>query len=286
MAKKIFLLLFSIILISCEKVIDVDLPDEEPRLVVDALIRLDLNEPTVNVQVKVSESSSFFESNTPVTTIPEITIVNLGQDPFECGNCLTLTQVTPGTGIYEAVTSPDFFLDGDLIIQLSYQGRSYVGETRFVPTVPLDSVVQGTGILFDDEETEVIVTFTDEADREDYYLFDFDFAEFLVTRDEFYQGQEFSFSYFYDQNFEPGTEIEISLMGVDRSFFNYMDLLIQQSDAGFDLFASPVATVRGNIFDVTDIDNDGNTDNVDQSLNFPLGYFAVVEVSKQTLIIE
>lgn len=266
-------------MVGCEEVIDVDLPEDEPRLVVDALIRLDFSEPTVNVQVKVSRSSSFFEP-IPPTSLTDIRIINLGRDSTDCANCLILEEAAPGSGIYEKVTSPTFFLNGDLVIQLTHEGRQYIGETRFVPGVPLESVIQGTKTLFDDEETEVIVTFTDQADREDFYLFDFDFAEFLVTRDEFYQGQQFSFSYFYDQKFEPGTEIEISLMGVDRSFFNYMDLLIEQSDAGFDLFSVPVSTVRGNIFDVTDL-NQSN-----QVLNFPLGYFAVVEVSKRTLVIE
>ena len=51
-------------------------------------------------------------------------------------------------------------------------------------------------------------------------------------------------------------------------------------------FETPVATVRGNIFDVTDLDNIDLFDNVEQPDVFPLGYFAVVQEYKQTITIQ
>ena len=72
----------------------------------------------------------------------------------------------------------------------------------------------------------------------------------------------------------------------NEDFYNYRTLLIEQSEAGLGPFQTPVATVRGNIFDVTGIDNINQFDNVGQPDNFPLGYFAVVQSFTQTLIIE
>jgi hypothetical protein len=40
------------------------------------------------------------------------------------------------------------------------------------------------------------------------------------------------------------------------------------------------------MFDVTDLDNDGNTDNAGQADIFPLGYFAVVQVFTAEITIE
>jgi len=65
-----------------------------------------------------------------------------------------------------------------------------------------------------------------------------------------------------------------------------MDLLIEQTTNDAGVFATPVATVRGNVIDATDIDNIDLFDNVDQPDVFPLGYFAIVQVYKDTLIIQ
>ena len=272
-------------LCACEDVVDIDVPAEDPRLIIDALIRVDESQPTMNAVVKVGLTSSFFEP-VPVAGLTDITIINLSLPTADCGNCLILEELTPNSGIYEAITTPEFFMNGELILQLTHEGRLYFARTEYIPTVPIDALVQGTETLFDDEETEVIVTFTDEPDRDDYYIFDFSFGEYFPTEDTFYKGQQFSFSYFYDRLFDPGTELEIQILGADQAFYNYMNLLIQQSDDQFDIFSTPVATLRGNIFDVTDLDNEEVVDNVSQPDVFPLGYFAVVQQYTDTLIIE
>ncbi|HMB61859.1 MAG TPA: DUF4249 family protein [Eudoraea sp.] len=282
MGRMMNLLVLFVLFTGCEDVIQVDVPSEEPRLIVDALIRIDESEQALNVEVKVSLTSSFF-GTIPATGLGDITIINLDGPTTMCANCLILKEKTPGSGVYEEVGSPDFFMDGELIIQLKHEDRRYFARTRYVPAVPIDTVEQGDGTLFGSDDTELIVTFTDAPDREDFYVFDFDFGRYLVTEDEFYQGQEFSFSYFYDQKFEPGEEIAISIMGADRTFYNYMNLLIDQSEDEFDIFDTPVATVRGNIFDVTELDNIDVFDNVDQPDVFPLGYFAVVQVYNDTI---
>lgn len=68
------------------------------------------------------------------------------------------------------------------------------------------------------------------------------FIFLILTKYLFYQGQEFQFSYLYDRIIEPDKKVGISILGVDRSFFNYMNILIEQSKSELDLFATPVAT--------------------------------------------
>jgi hypothetical protein len=63
-------------LASCQDVVDVDLPTEDPRLVIDALIRIDTTQTFTEVVVRASESSSFFESLSPAQ-LDEITLLNL-----------------------------------------------------------------------------------------------------------------------------------------------------------------------------------------------------------------
>ena len=283
--------------ISCEEVVDVETPTDDPRLVVEALIRVDDTESFLPVQVKVSLTNNFFEE-IPVTDLESIVIF---YEEFEDGisaftGSSTLAEIAPGTGIYEP--DPNFMDDQriptivifaekvvfNMIIR--HQGRTYFSETEYVPAVPILSIQQGNRKFFGEDDTELIVLFADDASRNNNYVFDFDFNEYLVTDDQFYQGQLFQFSYFYDRRFEPGTEIDISILGADTRFYNYMDLLIEQSAESTGVFQTPVATVRGNVFDITDLDNNQVVDNVARPDEFPLGYFAVVQEYKQTITIQ
>jgi hypothetical protein len=283
-------------LYSCEDVIEVDLPQDVPKINIDALFRVDINEEFVPVVVKITMTNSFM-NEVPVTNVDNIIIIIEELDEFDRiidTQFSVLAQVDEGSGIY--VPDPNTsreerirtsILDKKLRFWLSirHEDKFYLAQTRYVPAVPIENIVQGDGKLFNDDETEVIVTFTDNPERDDFYVFDFDFTEYLVTEDKFYQGQEFTFSYYYDRTFEPGTEIEISIMGSDDIFYSYMDQLIEQRDIEGP-FQTPVSTVRGNIFDATGIDNRDLFDNVERPGEFPLGYFAIVQEYKYPLIIE
>jgi len=63
-------------------------------------------------------------------------------------------------------------------------------------------------------------------------------------------------------------------------------MLINQTKEEIDLFDTPVSTLRGNIINVTEIDNIDYFDNVDQTNNFALGYFALAQTYTKTLVIE
>jgi len=264
-----------LLLTGCEDVIEVSAPAEPPRLIVDALIRIDASQSFQFARVRVGLTDSFFGQIAPAG-LEQITITNVDMsDSFENPNTLVLLQASPG--VYERSAKTDFFTSGQLVLQIAYKDQLYLARTRYVPTVPIDRISQGDGTFIQGDETEVIVSFTDNGGRDDYYLFDFDFGQYLVTEDKFYQGQPFTFSYFYDNRLEPGKQVSIGIMGVDERLYTYMDQLIQQSGDLQGPFQTPSATVHGNIINATDIDNIDIFDNVDQPDNFALGYFAVVQ---------
>jgi len=292
MKRFILIILGFILFISCEDVIEVELPENDTRLVVNGVIRVDENQEFLPIEIAVSESSSFFDENTvaslksgiiyygtPNADAPEI---------LEGGGISNLAEVEPGSGIW--VPDPSFDSDqrirvssieeGDVFqLILETENEQFFATTTYVKSVPIDSLEQGDETLFSGDETEVIVTFTDPGESNDFYLLDLDFGEFLVTEDEFYQGQTFVFSYFYDNELAINTSsvVNISLLGVDEQFYNYMNQIIVQSGGDQGPFQTPAATVRGNIINVTGIDNDEVIDNVERSDNFALGYFAIVE---------
>lgn len=284
MKKIIFIVLLVLTFTNCEDVIDIDIPSEEPRLIIDALIKVDTSRAFQNVRIKVGLTDAFF-GEIAVTGLKQITITNLGINPtFGNPGFVVLLEVEPG--VYEKDVGNQFLTEGELILQIDHEDQLYLARTYYVPSVPIDNLTQGAGTSLDGGQTEIITTITDEVERDDFYLFDFDFNEFFLSKDKFYQGQEFQFSYLYDRILQPGEEVEISILGIDRAFFNYMNILIEQSKSNLDLFATPVATVRGNVINVTDIDNIDYFDNVDQTNNFALGYFAVVQEFKKKIVIE
>ena len=268
-----------LLFIGCEDVVEIDTPTEPPRLSVDALIRIDESEPITNVVVKVNLTSSFF-GDTEAADLDEIRILNPDYIPTGPSDEKFIALTKTGAGRYEASKNTSFFTDGTLELSIIHGDNRYLAITTYVPAVPIDSLVQGEGELFTGDETEIRVAFTDNSARDDFYLFDFDFNEYLVTDDGFYQGQTFEFSYFYDEDVKPGMEINIDLLGIDEPFFNYMNQLIVQAGGDQGPFQTPSATVRGNITNVT------SSDNIENRNNFGLGYFSVCQTFSKSIVIE
>jgi hypothetical protein len=293
--------LFSILVLlfiatSCEDVVDVDLNNEAPRLIVDALIRIDTAQNLTDATIKVSLSSSFFGAIEPAS------IENLELRKEDDGSTVPYEPIPGSPGLYRpfsTTTSPvsdnkivtNWLIDdSEFLLYVTYQDQLYLARTSFAPSSPIDSVTQGDGGLFDEDDKEVIVAFTDIEAQENYYLFDFGFNEFLPTEDRFYEGQQFEFSYFYDAEdtgIATGDEVNISILGATEDFFNYMNGLVEQSQQGDNgPFQTPTATVRGNFLNVTDIDNIDQFDNVNRPDAFILGYFSLSQEFTTSFVIE
>ncbi len=265
-------LLFCILLstfFSCEDVIDVDLPTSEPRLVIDALIGFNSRngDPITVGEVKLTLTAPFFDDEVPPALNAEVEIID-----DESGEIFPLVEGDPGifsTGF------PELQFNRDYTLSIRYDGETYSATERLNPSPVIDNAVQGDGFLFDqDEETEVIITFTDIPGERNDYLFSFGFDNFLVIDDEFFQDSEITFSYFYE-DVETGDLLPITLFGIDSEFATYAELALTQSgEDGGGPFAVPPATIKGNIVNTTNADN------------FPFGYFAISEFDVRLLTVE
>ncbi|GAB5472721.1 MAG: hypothetical protein Mars2KO_08200 [Maribacter sp.] len=292
---------FSFILLStaCQDIIEVEAPTGETRLIIDALIRVDTSKEWIGVEVKAAETNNFFEELS-ATTLENINITysTFGNDGSVLNTATSnLIEVDKGSGAYvpnpylpneQRISTSTLLQEEDILFMLNirHKGRNYRGQTRYVPSAPILSLMQGEETLFSKDETEGTVTFGDNPDVDNFYIFDLDFNKFLVSEDAFYNGQEFQFSYFYDKNLNSGQEVTISILGADRTFYNYMDELITQSEQPQGPFQTPVSTVRGNVFDITGLDNINIVDNAERPNDFPLGYFGIVQEFKKTITIQ
>ncbi|SDQ68567.1 DUF4249 family protein [Flagellimonas zhangzhouensis] len=297
MQKELIYFLMFLFLVSCEDVIEVDLPEVETRLVVDGLLRVDKDQEFIDVRLTLRETSNFFEENQP--TQVENAVIYYGtlneNNTFETVSTSQLVEETPGTGIY--VPDANFGTDQRIptsaaepevtfILQLTHNGKQYYAQTQYAPTVPVDNLEQGDSNLFGDDETEVIVTFTDAPNEDNYFVFDFMNSEYQVVEDTFFKGQQFQFSYFYDDQLEAGQEITVSIMGATKEYYDFMSLILQQTGGNGGPFQTPVATVKGNVFDITDIGNVEVLEPDTETNGYALGYFGVVQVYSSNLLIE
>ncbi len=185
-------LVISVLLPGCEEVIEVEVPDDVPRLIVNGLIRVDIQEPFIPVRIGLTESSNFFED--PLPTQAENAVITVERFDEE-GNLIesftsSLAEESPGSGIY--IPDPDATFDQRIptiflnervrfTLQVRHKGRQYLAQTWYQSVVPIDFVLQGRATLFEGDETEVIVAFTDPVGLGDYYLFDYGPQKFLVT---------------------------------------------------------------------------------------------------------
>ena len=259
------------------------MPNQEPKLIVDALIRIDTTISSTLVTVSIRQTSDFFGEISPVS-VNQITMSNLDNPGNNTDQVLDETE--PGSGIYQQFFSTEELARDRWFLQINYQGEFYVAESLMQYSVPIDQLTIGDGSLFTEESTELLVRYSDIGGREDYYLFDYGNDDFFASEDVFYDGQQFEFSYFYDEQFNPGDTLTVSIMGIDRDFFNYMNLLREQSEGGFGPFATPAVSVRGNLINATDINNNDNYNNVNDPDNYALGYFAIVQEYKGFIVVE
>lgn len=284
MKRLIFTLsIFSLLWTSCQEVITVDLPSQAPKLIVDALVRIDTLASTTLVSIEVRQTSDFFGEISPIS-VDQMTMSNLDNPGNNTDQVLDETE--PGSGIYQQVFSTQELARDRWFLQIDYQGELYVAESRMQYSVPIDQLTIGDGSLFSEESTELLIKYSDVGDRQDFYLFDYGNGDFFASEDAFYDGQQFAFSYFYDEEFNPGEVLTVSIMGIDRDFFNYMNLLREQNEGGFGPFASPAVSVRGNLINATDIDNNNNYNNVNNPDNYALGYFALVQEYRDSIVVE
>ena len=268
----LLLFAFSIALSSCEDVIEVEVQNTTPRLVIDAQFNLYTKEQQLRLEggVRLSFSVNYFEQQVPIVkdAIVTITHLNSGREyPL-------LYNESEGLFLPEMI---DFLTDfnSDYEIKVLHLGQTYIGTTQFVPVPPILKAVQGTKTLFSGDETEIVLAFQDFPEREDYYLYDFGQNIYRPIEDRFFQGEEFVFSHFYSSDeVKVGDLITIKSHGVEEQYYNYFNLILNLTDSNGGPFQSLPASSRGNIVNITDPEN------------YPLGYFLISESDQKQLLIE
>ena len=257
------LLLISITLFfsSCEDVIEVDVPEAEPRLVIDAAFHrfFDNGQPRSEGVVRLTLSGPFFDNTIQPALGATVRIINVQDE-----RVLEFNDES-GDGNYFANFVPEF--DRDYRLEIEYEGELYTATERMQPTGDLIDIAFGDKTFLTEDTRELKISFQDVPDMRNYYFFNLDEGNFLVSDDEFYADNIFPFSYFYE-DLESGDTLDIQLFGSTPQFNTFLDaLLIQSGEMGGSggPFSVPPAAVKGNIVNRTNPDH------------FPFGFYRVSE---------
>jgi hypothetical protein len=276
--KKYSILVTGFFMISCTDVIDVEVPEAAPRLVIGA--SLDWEKGTLGNEqnIQLSTSIPYFDSN-------DIEIVT--------GAAVVVTNMEDGT-IFNFIDKNDgnYFTDSFIpkindtyVLEVIYNGETYLAEEVLTSVVDIDDIFQSTENGFDDEALEVNITYIDPAEIDNYYLFRLQKEgdsqlELIDMSDEFTDGN--STSLFYEltedeetnqEEFAAGDRALIDFYGISKRYFNYIGLLISQNEDGGPFSTIPVP-LRGNCINMTNAEN------------YAFGYFRASQVIKTTYTFE
>ncbi|OYQ45106.1 hypothetical protein CHU92_02215 [Flavobacterium cyanobacteriorum] len=250
---------------SCEEVVNVDLNTAPPRLVIEASIDWVKGTDGSQQKIKLSTTTGYYNPAIPLVSGATVFITKADNTVFNFVE-------TPGTGEYICNNFvPE--VGGTYTLTVVYNGQTYTSTETLNPVPDITNVIQDNEGGFLNEDIEVRFFFQDEPVVENYYLIRFDtnrlpYPDYDVTDDQFFDGNEM-FGFFSQEDLTAGDVVGIRLYGISERYYNYMGILISVSggDGGGGPFATPPATVRGNIINQTN------------EANYPLGYFRLSEVS-------
>lgn len=245
-------------MISCEEVVEVELAESAPRLVVEASLLWPKGTDGNQQLIKLTTTAPFFKEETPPAEAAEVSVIS------EAGEIYNFEEIDPGIYINEQFV-PELNQNYELFI--TYQDEIYSATESLIPVSDLQFIEQNSNGGFGGEDTELKVYYNDPAGEDNYYFFRFLFENLTIqiADDEFTDGN-LSFVYFSTENLVPGENVGLEIQGISENFYEYMFILRSQAGTnGGGPFQTQPTTVRGNIVNLTNPEN------------FAFGYFRLSE---------
>lgn len=259
----LFLFIVALVFVSCEDVIDVDLNNAPPKLVIQATINWQKGTSGNQQKIKLTTTADYFSNVIPTVSGAVVTVTNSNNTVF------TFSEI-PNTGEY---ICSNFLpvINETYTLKVISKGQTYTATETLQPVAPITRIEQKNDGGFSGDQIEIKTFYNDPAAVPNYYLYKFTYsnqakANVYVDRDEFFDGNEF-FSLSRNDELKKGDNIKVAHYGISKAYYNYMSILVSISgNTGGGPFQTPPATVRGNIVNTTD------------KANFPLGFFALSEI--------
>lgn len=266
------LFLFAVLLSSCEEVVHVDLQTAAPKLVIDAQIQWQKGTAGNEQKIKLSTTTGYYNPNIPTVSGANVFVTSSDNVVFN------FTEEVANSGLYLCHNFvPE--IDKTYVLTVELNGQIYTATESLKSVSPISHIEQTDEGGFGGDEIEIKTYYNDPDLVDNYYMFRYKanslaIPYYGVDEDEFFQGNEF-FGYFSNENLKSGDNVDITIYGISKRYYEYMNklILIAQGSGGGP-FGTPSATVRGNVVNQTN------------TANYPLGYFSLTETDYRNYIIQ
>lgn len=269
----LFILMTMILLVSCEDVVELDLPEAEKKLVVDGWLT---NESDLKT-VKLSLTGPYFDNSpTPRVVGAAVSVID------NKGNLFTFQETADG--LYQS----SFTLEPGSIYSLQIttaEGKEYISAGEMLTAVPpIDSLyfLFKKKTSFEDEGYFVYVNLKDPAGEKNFYRWKYyingvyqNKAENIIFEtDELVDGNDINDIQFNWEPLAEGDVVKIEQISISENAYHYLRVLKEQLLGGGGTFSTPPAPVKGNMTSKT---NPSET---------VLGFFGVSSVDSKEILIQ
>ncbi len=240
---------------SCTDVVEVDVPETDPRLVVEASIDWEKGTLGNEQMIKLSASKPYFDKNEDqIVTGASVKITN-------DSNGAEVVFVDQNNGEY---TTDSFapILNQSYTLEIIYNNETYIAKETMRSVTDIISVTQE----IDKDELSITAEFEDPENEKNFYFGKFKdrneiLPELFYDFDKFTNGNVMEFEYYVNDDDDDDDErslegiVDFRLYGISERYYNYISLLTDQAESDGSPFSTTPAPLRGNCINTTNTDN-------------------------------
>ena len=257
----------SAIIFSCTEAIDLTVPTESPRLVIEASLDWEKGTLGNNQTIKLSLSTPYYDTAPNPVSGASVMVENATN-----GDVFIFNDQQDGS-----YTTTNFvpIINNTYNLEVIYNSETYTAIETLISVSELNRIEQSLEGGSDEEELDLTIYFDDPANEVNFYYITFlEGEDLLPTReimsDEFTNGNEMSLLYEEDPADEedqilPGDMVDIYLFGISETYYDFLNRLIEQANSAGDPFATVPTRLKGNFT------------NLENPENYAFGYFRVTE---------
>lgn len=214
---------------SCEEIIDVELRDAEPKIVIEANLS---DIPNAQQIVKVTRTVPF-KSDSAIENVKGAIVFITER---ESNTQYSYTELTPG--VYAPSQLFIAQQEKSYTLTVSIDGITYESTAKTPKKVFLDSVSITKITLLDETRQYVKTHYQDMAGEANYYRYivkwnDIPYKEFFVENDRFTEGRYVNnVIYTGDPKIEKGDKIDVEFQNITPEIYRYFFAITQISGGG------------------------------------------------------
>lgn len=228
----------SLLVCSCEQIIQVSLQDDQPKIVIESSV----TNGRGPFLVKLSESQSYFNQSG---------FIGIEKSLVQMDDSFTHESLTEkGSGFYS--TKRIRGIPGHTYhLNVTTGDQKFSASVKLPQPVPIDTVYFRSA-LFAKDSLNIFVEFYDPEGDENYYRIklyrngQFAVNDYYIITDAFSDGQKL-WAPFYYREFAPGDSVRVELLNLERSTWRYLKGLGETIDQGVNVQApgNPPSNIEG-----------------------------------------